>query len=191
MSSLNWRDIVSAADEEAAPVPDGEYDAVLDRADVVESSTGKEMFACTFHIDTGPYKGKVLKRNIVISTENPRSLIVVIRHLQALGLPKEWVSDAPGTGAIAAELPGRYCTLKVGKGKGQYSDRSEVTDIQPPRQGVTNALPGTRPAPATGLGQVAPQNLPPGLAYEAKTNGSPAKEPAKSIPAPPEVPFAE
>ena len=100
-------------------------------------------------------------KRITISAENATPFILT----SSSGLPQDYYRQSDGRlfsifmGAdramknFVAELPGRYCTLKVGKGKGQYSDRSEVTDILPPRQGVTNPLPGICPAPDASAAQ--------------------------------------
>ncbi len=156
MTSISWREMAGAADDEPTPILPGDYDAVLDHADIGTTSTDKEMFKCTFHIDGGAYKGRSVKTNLVVSPESSESLGILFRQLGNLGIPKEWVADISGSEELAEELRERYCVLRLKPGKGQYSHRMDVADILKPN-GHTNRAPGTpRPPQLPSFGNEPP-----------------------------------
>jgi Protein of unknown function (DUF669) len=124
MSQINWADIMGAADEEMSSVPDGDYEAVLDRTEMTTSQNGKDMIKCVFHVEGGPYDGKPVTKFIVISTDNPKAMFMVLKQLNALGLSREWIASTSTIEEVEEKLRpgGQRCGLKVtpdSRGDGQ------------------------------------------------------------------------
>ena len=162
MASINWKDIIEAADEEAVSVPHGEYDVVCDRAEAGTTSTGKEKIKCVFHVEGGPYHGKSIYRDLIISPDNPKALLMVIRQLMNMGLSKDWIASTGSVDEVAEKLAGRRCQIKVAPGKWTGNDgvtRPEIT--------ILPAAPGQEPS------------------VVAPPNGSSADYPAPPVTEPP------
>lgn len=84
---------------EFEPVPDGDYEAVIDQAVVTRSKNNAPMVKLTLKISGPASKGRLLWRNSVIR-QDKASMDWLKRDLYAIGLTDCRVSDLP------AKLPG-------------------------------------------------------------------------------------
>lgn len=177
--SMNWQDLITQAEEGGGfdALPEGPYEAVVSDAVAKNATTGKQMIVATFDITAGPYKGRKVWNNFVISKDNPNALKWFFQHMKALGLGADFFAHNPSLEAVAAQLKGKTCTLQVAQKTYQGETRNEVKKI-------TSS--GGAPASPGGFGTAAPTPTP-----QAETP-TPTPAPTPETPAqgaPPAVPF--
>jgi hypothetical protein len=188
---VNWSDLQKAAGEAAGfePVPAGTYDVVVDSAQAKPTSSGKNMIAVKFKVENGPYVGKIVYNQFVLSPDNENALAFFFRHMAALGLGEGYFATQPPLERVATDLTGRRCQIKVSIRQWQSTDRNNVDAVAPPAGGpvpvpaVSNTglpgIPAAGPAPVTpGIPSVTPAPAP-----------SVAPAPAPVLPPPPPVPI--
>lgn len=210
MSNLNWGDLIAGADDAGfTAVPAGEYDAIVDTAEVAKTSGNngapKDQIKVKFKVESGPHAGKALFNNFVLSPENPNALGFFFRHMAALGLTREYFQGNPPLTQVAAALLGRRCRVKVSVRIWNEEERNQIDKILPPVGGVTAApaiaapgvpaapVPGYVPAPgmvpATTAGIPAPPVPPTPTAYAAVPPApSVPPTPAPAVTPPPPMP---
>lgn len=137
MADIPWNELLENAAESGGfePIPDGTYNVVADRVNNKKTSNGKQMYAVMFKIEDGPYKGRTVWANLVISPESPNALGIFFRHMKALGLDSEYFSNNPLPEKVANDIHGRRASITVGTRKWNNQDRNEVTNISPPADG--------------------------------------------------------
>lgn len=137
MADMNWNELLENAAESGGfePVPDGPYNVVVDRANNKKTSNGKQMYAVMFKIEDGPYKGRTVWANLVISPESPNALGIFFRHMNALGLDSAYFNNNPLPEKVASDLVGRRASITVGTRRWNNQDRNEVNNISPPTDG--------------------------------------------------------
>jgi hypothetical protein len=141
MGTVNWADLQKAAGEAGFdPVPAAVYDVAVEKAEAKQSNSGKDMIAVTFKITAGPYTGKPVFTQFVLSPDNPTALNFFFRHLAALGITKEFFTTNPRMDQIAVALVNRPGRVKVSIKEYNGLDRNQVDQVFPPP-------PGTTPAP--------------------------------------------
>jgi Protein of unknown function (DUF669) len=177
---VSWSDLKAAAgDAGFEPIPANTYDAVVDTASAKKASSGKDMISVAFTVTGGPYDGRKVFTQLVLSPEKPTALGFFFRHMAALGLSDAYFAASPSLERVASDLAGRPCRVIVGIREWQGSDRNEVSSILAPSGGVP-AAPSLSPAdsapPAPGTGPASPATAP----------GVPV--PGRSAPAVPAVP---
>jgi len=83
-----------AQDDAFEPVPDGRYQVVVDRIELVRTSNGDPMLKWTLRILAPTHKGRLLWRNnVMASNENIKWLK---QDLYTCGLQLQKLSDLPG-----------------------------------------------------------------------------------------------
>ncbi len=151
MSTLKWSEWLASADEGGfSTIPAGEYDLYVDSVTAKQSSSGKDMLAVRFKVESGPHEGASTFTNFVISPESPAALSFLIRKLAALGLDREYLAKNPSLEQIASDMENRRCTGKVSIREFNGSERNDIETLKPPADGVTHRPSG--PVPATDLG---------------------------------------
>ena len=85
---INWNELVETADEAPSfdPLPANDYLVKITAAEAVSASTGKPMLKTTLEVEGGPYNGRRLWHNFVISQDNPKAMSIFFRQMNALGL---------------------------------------------------------------------------------------------------------
>lgn len=147
MTGVTWGDLLKSAGEGGfTPVPPGEYDMYVETATAKQSSSGKDMFALRFKIESGPHEGRNVFSNIVISPESNAASGFFFRKMAAFGLDQEYF-DKRGTQSItstleeiAGELENRRCVAEVTVRSFSGQDRNDINTIKPPADGVTHHL---------------------------------------------------
>jgi hypothetical protein len=183
MTTLNWADLQAAAGEAGFdPVPAGLYDVVVDTAESKTASTGKQMIACRFKITSGPYEGKSVFNNFVISSDNPNALAFFFRHMTALGLGEAYFASSPPLERVAADLAGRRCRIQVSiRNQQDQPARNQVDTVLPPAGGpATVSVPAvTSPAaPVAGMPPVPAAAVPGVPTVTSSTPATPPPPPA-------------
>ena len=81
MSSLNWGDLVKDAGETGSyePLPDGDYDLVVQEAVAKTSQSGKTMFALKAQVQNGAHAKRLVWDNLVVTPESPAALGMFFR----------------------------------------------------------------------------------------------------------------
>jgi hypothetical protein len=177
MSGFSFADLQKVADEAGfALVPNGTYQAVVAKgAKVAKSSNDKEMIKVAFDLLPGqPAKGKVFTQ-FVLSPENPAALGFFFRHMEALGLNREYFSSNPSLEQVAAALEGRSATIEVSTRKWNDQDRNEVKSIKPPKTGSNGVAAAPKPA---GVPSIASAPSQPQATQVAEKLQQPAQVPA-------------
>lgn len=154
MTSVSWNDLQKAAGEAGFdPVPAGTYDVVVDTATAKKAGTGKDMISCQFKVKGGPYDGKTVFNQFVLSPENPNALAFFFRHMAAMGLGEAYFASNPQLERVAADLQGRECRITVSIREWNETMRNQVDAVAAPAGGPRAAAPsaslGNAPVPST------------------------------------------
>lgn len=128
---INLKDVKTLA-----PVPAGDYEAVLTEFNIVESakSSGKPYVAVTFKV-TGPdeFKGRNLWKNYSLQSQ---ALWGLKRDLVAMGVDPDSFGEDDDIGDIMTDAKGRACVLEVGLRPYNGEDRNEVKRVKEPGLGL-------------------------------------------------------
>ena len=174
MTTLNWDDLRKAAGESAfSPLPAAEYDAIVDNCEAKRSSSGKDMLAIRFAVETGPHAGRKVFSNFVISPDSSAALGFFFRKMAALGLDSEYFDRGPTLEAVASDLDGRRCRIQVTIREWNQQERNDISTVLPPADGNVVAsvtAPGGMDMFATGglvttNGSHSATPVPPGLPF--------------------------
>lgn len=139
MASSSWADLAKTAAEGNKPVPANEYNVFVEKAVAKSASTGKKMFAVTFKIMDGEYKGKPIWNNFTVSPENPNALAYFFSHMEALGLDQAFFAGDPSDEQIAAALAGAKAVLEVKVEHRAGRERNNVASVKAPPGGPAKA----------------------------------------------------
>jgi hypothetical protein len=176
--AFKFSDLVTAADEAGFFLfPADTYDVVIDSAEAGQTSTGKQQIKVKFRVVTGPYAGKNAKifNNFVLSPENANALSFFFRHMEAMGLPREYFMQNPRLQHVAAALIGRPCRIVI-------SDTREYPEGSGKKQNdVTNIMPPGQPGQQT---YAAPAAIQPGVPAGLGTPPPPLQDGVPQVPAP-------
>lgn len=146
MPTIDWNDLMNTAGTAMEPVPIGEYDVELTKAEATSSSTGKPMWKVVFKITSGPHAGRNIWNNFTLSTENNNALGFFFAHMKALGLDRDFFARQPTPEQIAGALEGKHARIKVGHRPFQGVNRNDVKAIMPPL-GAPNGATSSAVAP--------------------------------------------
>ena len=159
MSNIQtWDQLFKTAEEAGVsfdPIPEGAYEAIIEKADAKTTSNGKGMIAVTCKVDGGPYDGRKFWNNFTISPESSNAMAFFFRHMQVLGFTNEFFATCPpplqgGTQRLAAVMNERHPRFRAQLGIKEYGGtlRNEVKQISVSALGQTA---GIAPAPASGV----------------------------------------
>lgn len=181
MPTKSWQQLLDdAGDTGFEPLPEGDYDLVVEKAEAKRAGTGKDMFVCTFKIEGGAYNNRRVWHNFVVSPENPNAMAFFFRNMNVLGLTGEYFRQGPTDAHIAEALIGRRFRGHVKQRTWQNQTKNEV-DRFFTAGGLT---PGTPVNPSAALPQVSPPPAPPAAAPAAPPAPPPAAVPPAPAPAP-------
>lgn len=162
--SMNWSELIDSAEEGGGfdVLPAGDYLAVVQDATAQDASTGKPMVKATFKITEGPYAGRLIWNNFVLTRDNPNALKWFFRHMQAFGLQRDFFAMNPSMSAVAEQLKNKEVVITLTANREYQGQRqNDVKSIR--AAGIPNQGPAPTPAPAP-----APTNDTPSA--EAQTN---------------------
>jgi pyruvate/2-oxoglutarate dehydrogenase complex dihydrolipoamide acyltransferase (E2) component len=199
MPSKSWQALLDdAGDTGYEPLPEGDYDFVVEKAEAKRASTGKDMFVCTFQITGGAYNNRRVWHNFVVNPDNPNAMAIFFRNMNVLGLNAEYFRQGPSDAHVAEALRNRRFRGHVKQRQWNGETKNEV-DRFFTAGGLT---PGAPVNPAASLPQVAappapsaPAPAPAPAPVPAAAPPAPAPAPAAAAPAPapvvqPEAPAA-
>jgi hypothetical protein len=147
--SMNWSDLLQQAEAGGSyeAIPEGTYNALVIDAVAKPSSTGKPMIVATFEVQGGPHAGRRVWNNFVITRDNANALAWFFKHMNALGLNKEFFALNPSLEACAEQLKGKHCVIHVGVRTWNGENRNNVDKVSPPAMAQATPWPGGQPTP--------------------------------------------
>jgi hypothetical protein len=172
LSSVNWGDLLAQAataegQAEKQLLPAGPYAAKVKTAKVKKTQSGKDQILVVFEVEGGPYAGAPLFKNLVISPGSATALDIFFRHLEALGVSRDYFAANPQLDDVAEAIKGRVVTVTTKQreypaGSGRMDN--DITSIA--------AVSGATPTPAAAA---TPAPAPAALSgLPASNGGSPA-----------------
>jgi hypothetical protein len=176
VAEVSWADLAGQAEDALTPIPSGEYDAVVTKAEIKFASTGKKMFSISAKITSGPHINRIFWNNFTVSPDNPNAMLVFFRQMGVFGLPIEFFKSLPadgsGDGAIPQALMGKPFRARLSIRSWQGTDSNQLDAVLPPNAGVVAApQPAVGPQPVVAQPQaqpVTPQAVPvPGVPQDA------------------------
>lgn len=192
MGSINWKDLMeSASDSNYDPLPADQYDVTLSTVELVKSASGKDMFKIRHKVESGPYAGRIVFDQWVISLDNDekgaQSRSILARKMRAVGIDPAFFASAPSTEAVGKTMIGKRCSIRVSIREWQGQSRNQVDAIIPAKSQGPSAPAGQPVSSPGGLSQFAPT---PNIATSGG-GGSPAMsgQMVSSTTAPPNIPF--
>lgn len=148
---ISWDDLINEAGDNIQTsfeaLPAGDYDLEIVEATATQSKAGKPMFKTKSKVVGGPYNGRLLWDNIVLTTDNAQALGFFFRKMGALGLTVDYFKQKPSNAHITASLQGRKYRAKIGQRTYNGELQNEFkTYYQVPT--APGAVAGGAPAPA-------------------------------------------
>lgn len=160
MGTLNYGDLIGQAGEiqdTFTPLPKGTYGVQVESAEVTPTKTGKTMFKLTLVVaEQGPYTGRKLWTNLVVSPESPQALAFFFRDMAALGADAEFFRGNPDDATVCARIVQQFAKARVDFQKDDPT-RNEVKGLQP---AVAEAAPAAPAAPGEPAAAPAPAATP-------------------------------
>ena len=129
--TINWGQLMKESGGAAEPLPNGDYDCKVTRAEAAKTSNGKLMFKLTFEVIAGPHTRRKIWGNQTVSPENPTALGIFFSQMKALGLDANFFGAQPSPGQVAGAMEGRFARVNVGQRTWQGQLRNEVKSIKP------------------------------------------------------------
>lgn len=183
MGNTKWGSLY----KESTATLEGDFTVTIVDATPAQTSTGKDQIKCKMKVESGPYAGRVVFNNFVISPESPNAMRMFFQHLGVLGLDEEFFNSLPGDNTdnqlIANALKNRRAIVTMGSEKYQGQDRERVKGWKPAEGGPGGEL-GLGAFPSGGLSGMSTGSV-----------GTPASVPAvpasvPSVPTASSAPFA-
>lgn len=134
MSTINWNQYIAQAEaageslDEFTPLPAGSYDVNILKGEAKKTKNGKDMVVATYVVEGGPYAGRRLWHNFVVSPESPKAMAILIRQLSILGVRPLLEQNATFE-QIAAAIKDVALTVKVSVGEYGGKPKNEVDSI--------------------------------------------------------------
>jgi hypothetical protein len=157
--------------------PLGDYDfEVVDTLVKQSASSTNEMIVAKMRCLVGPYAGKHVTNNFVLTVDNPTALNIFFRHMTAFGLDDRFFAQI-GSGnlaPVAAALKGRRARITIGHRTWNGAPQNDIKAINPLTDGMM--------AQSVGQPPVAPSAVPPPPPPQPATPPPPA---AAQVPPPP------
>ena len=168
MAEVSWGELASQAEDALTPIPSGEYDAVVTKAEIKYASTGKKMFSISAKVTSGPHVNRIFWNNFTVSPDNPNAMLVFFRQMSVFGLPIEFFKalppDGSGDGAIPQALLGKPFKARLSIRSWQGTDSNQLDAVLPPSAGVAAPQVAVGPQPAQAqpavVQPVVPQSVP-------------------------------
>lgn len=147
MGAINWNQFIKQAEEageslgDFTPIPAANYDVNVLKAEAKKTKNGKDMIVVTFVVEGGPYGGRRVWSNLVVSPESPKAMAILIRQLTALGV-RPLLEAGASFEQIAAALAGALANIKVSVGEYGGKPKNEVDGISARQGGFSGPTPG-------------------------------------------------
>lgn len=195
MAERSWSDL----HKDAMTTISGDFPVIIVEASAVKSQNDKDMIKYKAKIETGPYAGRALSGNFVVSPESSGAMRMFFLHMAVLGLDDAFWSANPNAPMeqVAKAIEGRRAVATVGTRQWQGQDREEIQGWKKPT-GPGGSVPvgvlggfagGLTTTPATQLGGLASPSTPATPASSAAQTSTPAATPESPLEPPPGLPF--
>lgn len=156
-----WSDLVKEFSGGFEPLPDGDYDVVVETAEYKVSSNGKDMIKVKFKVQGGPSNGRTIYWNAVFSPRKPTgevnegALRAWFGNMGCFGLKTAFFAANPSMEQIAAAMEGKKVIVTLTTREWDNREQNEVKRVKPPQGGAIEVAP-----PRVGLNGV-PSSLTP------------------------------
>lgn len=159
MATVNWNDVVNQAEEGPQPVPDGTYNAYVESAEGKMAGTGAPMVVAVFKIADGPYAGRSIFNNFVLTKNNPNAMGFFIQHMGVLGVDRSTITqlstdEFTAMQQLAQMITGKYATITVSHRVWEGRTFNDVKGLK--AYSGTPGAPAPAPAPAAPVPPAAP-----------------------------------
>lgn len=195
MAERSWGDL----HKDAMTTITGDFPVIIVEASAVKSQNDKDMIKYKAKIETGPYAGRALSGNFVVSPESSGAMRMFFLHMAVLGLDEGFWAANPTAPMehVAKMIEGRRAIATVGTRQWQGQDREEIQAWKKPTGpggsapvGVLGGFGGGLTAtPATQLGGLVSPSTPATAASTPAETPAPTTEQSTPMTAPPELPF--
>jgi hypothetical protein len=189
---FRFSDLLKLADGTGSgTVPAGDYETMIENAEVRQTGTGKQKIAVRYKILNGPYAGRNVLDDMVLSPGNANAVAIFFRKMAQLGLDSGYFSRDPSLEKVAADLRDRRQKITVELRMWNGTERTSVSRITTASEGTVPggfAMPGPSFSPPPPRVQEPEPPLPPAPPV---TNLPPPPLPAPEPPAAEEVIFEE
>lgn len=130
MATKSWAELMGSAEEpeDFTPLPAGPYTVRVESCEVRPTKTQKTMFAVTYVVTEGPYAGRKIWQNLVVSPESPKAMGFFFADMAKLGASKEFFATEPAPEAVAAQIAGTTVQVTIGPQRNDPT-RQEVKRI--------------------------------------------------------------
>lgn len=130
------------SDNDFEAIPKGPYNVIVQEAEKMVASTGKDMIKVKVAVTEGPYANRTLFKYLVFGSKTDVTLNkITLNNLAAFGVTREYiVTQKPSIAEIAESLVGLTAIATVGiqgKDAGEYEGNNEIKGFR--------ALEGTTP----------------------------------------------
>lgn len=193
MPTKSWADLLSDAGDAKGGfevMPEGDYDFRVLSAETKVAQSGRQMYVIKAEVQGGPYDKRLVWHNFVLSTDNPTALGFFFRHMNALGLTKDYFAQNPSDHHVAEALVNRTFRGALGVKKYQGQDRNEIKAFYP-AAGAGVGAPPSISAPPVPAAAPPPPPAPPAPSFAAPAAPAAAPPPPPAPPAPPVLAQAE
>jgi hypothetical protein len=152
-----WAEIVKDVEKVEAdggggdfgPIPAETYDFEVTKAEAKVSQSGNRMWNLTCTIKAGPYRGRIVWHNVVLSAANPKALPIFFRQMDAVGVTKEYLLQNPSDEQIASKIQGASFRGNVIQETWEDKTRARIKVMRPIAGGVPGGAPSPIGAPPT------------------------------------------
>ena len=127
----------SKAAKTYTPLPEGDYDLLIEKAEEKNSKNGDPMLSLKFEVEGGEYAGRFLFETVMLDHSNPVVVEMGQRKLHGIMLLTGVTAPKDASDFVGKTLTAK---VKVGKDKGTGEMRNEI---------VFSVKPGEAAAPAT------------------------------------------
>lgn len=191
MADRSWGDL----HKDAMTTISGDFPVIIVEANAVKSQNDKDMIKYKAKIESGPYAGRAITGNFVISPDSSGAMRMFFLHMAVLGLDENFWAANPNAPVeqVAKSLEGRRAIATFGTRPWQGQDREEIQAWKKPTGPGGSAPVGV--LGGFGGGPSAAVATPLGGLVSPSTSATPAATPALTptaatpTEAPPELPF--
>lgn len=165
--------------ETATTVLQGDYAVVVDKAEFKLTQKNSEpMWVLTLKVTAGPYTGRTIRHNLVLSSTHTFMVNRFFSHMAVLGLDSSFFDANPSPDAVSIAVTGRHAIANLVESKSEFrgEKQSEVSELKPATGGVSVSV-----GAGAAVGMPAASSLPAAVAVTTA--------PAGEQIAPPEDPF--
>ena len=176
MAEQNWKDL----HKDAMTTLTGDFPVIIVEANAAKSQNDKDMIKYKAKIESGPYAGRAITGNFVVSPESSGAMRMFFLHMAVLGLDDAFWSANPNAPMeqVAKALEGRRAIATFGTRQWQGQDREEIQAWKKPTGPGGNAPIGVLGGFAGGPGAAAATPL--GGLSTPSTPATPAATPAST-----------